>query len=79
MQETHNLYLIFNSNRAAMLLLQKCGPKNILIIVIGKIQQEPYLNLHHPGNKMLLAHTLSRLADQGTQKPTGREAIVTSH
>jgi hypothetical protein len=52
--------------------------KNI-IIVIGKIQQEPYFNLHHPGNKMLLAHTLSRLADQGTQKPTGREAIVTSH
>jgi hypothetical protein len=28
------------------------------------------------GNKMLLAHTLSRLADQRRQKPTGREAIL---
>jgi hypothetical protein len=50
--------------------------KNIFIIVIGKIQHKPYFNLYHPGNKMLLAHTLSRLADQRRQKPTGREAIL---
>jgi hypothetical protein len=39
MHETHNLCLIFNSNRAAMLLLHL---KSIFIIVMGKIQYETY-------------------------------------